>query len=565
VRMRGQRRSSAARIQVPLAALREVLRNSNLRRVLLASAGFVASEWAYTVAVSVYAFRIGGATAVGLVGLIRMFPVAFMAPVGSLLLDTRRRERMLVGVYGLRALMLGGSGAAAAAHAHAAVVYVLAGLLAVVSAMLRPIQWSLVPLLAETTEQLAASNAASSLIEGISTLIAPAVAGALLVTTSPATVFFVCAGIVVVSALLAAGAHTEFLAPRRERHVAPIWHDAFRGFRALAAGRQQRLLTALAAAQTFVRGALTVLVVVVAIDLVKIGDPGVGYLTAAFGAGGVIGAIVALTLAGRRRLASPVGAGLLLWGIPIALLGLFPSPATALLLLVVPGVGNAIFDLGLVTLLQRTIPNEVLGRAFGAFEGLVIFFVGVGSIVAAPLINWIGIRSALVAVGMVLPGAIALSWRALHRMDATMHVPEREIEMLRAIPMFAPLPGVALEHAAVRMRRVAFPAGSILLREGAPGDRFYVLVEGTCEVTSGGRHVADRGPGDYFGEIALLRDVPRTATVEATTDVVVYALEREDFVAAVTGHTGATAGADAVVGERLEGLETIRRGSSARS
>jgi MFS family permease len=536
-----------------------VLTNPGLRRVVFASAGFVMSEWAFAVAISVYAFSVGGTAAVGLIGLIRMFPGALAAPIGSLLLDTRKRERVLLIVYVLRALMLGASAAALIASAPFAVVVVLTGLLSVVSAMIRPVEWSLLPLLARTPEELASSSAALSFVEGASILIAPAAAGVLLLVTGPAAVVVVCACVVGVSVFLAARVRTGFLAPPRRRSERAITHELAEGIRALTVTREPRLLASLTAAQTVVRGALNVLVVVLAIDLVHMGDPGVGYLTAAFGAGGMIGATIALTLAGRRRLASPLAGGLLLWGIPIALVGLFPSMASALLLLVVPGIGNAIFDLALFMLLQRTIPNDVLGRAFGALEGMIMVAVGAGSILAVPLIHAIGPRGALVAIGLLLPATVALSWRPLHRIDDVAPVPERELALLRGIPMFAPLPAVALEQAASQMQRVTAPAGAMLTKEGEPGHRFYVLAEGACEVRTDDRHVADIVPGGYFGEIALLRDVPRTATVRATTDIVLYVLDRADFLDAVTRHCGTSAEADAVVGERLEELGEIRR------
>jgi MFS family permease len=553
LRMRG--------LLVPYVAFRGTLKNADLRRVVFASAGFVASEWAYTVALAVYAYRAGGPTFVGLAGLIRMFPAAIAAPVGSLVLDTRPRERVLVVVYLLRAAMLIASAVALAAGAHVALVFALAALISLVSAMIRPVQWSLVPLLAETPEELAASNAALSLVEGLGILAAPAAAGLLLLTTSPSTVFLVSAVLVAISAIFGARTRTEFLTPRRRQAVTTVAAQVLDGFRALTAHPRPRLLTSLAGVQTFVRGALNVLVVVVAIDLVRIGAPGVGYLTAAFGAGGVIGATVAMTLTGRRKLAVPLAAGLVLWGAPIALLGLVPSPAAALLLLTLPGIGNAVFDLALFTLLQRRIPNQVLGRAFGAFEGVVMASVGIGSIVTPLLIHAVGVRASLVVIGLVLPTAVAVSWHLLRRMDREVSIPERELELLRSIPMFAPLPAVALEQLAARMRRVEMPAGSIVVREGDAGDRFYVLAEGACEVLRAGREIARPEVGDYFGEIALIRDRPRTATVRATTDAILYALDRDDFLVAVTGHSRTTLEADAVVDRRLEQAADVHVGT----
>jgi MFS family permease len=323
------------------------------------------------------------------------------------------------------------------------------------------------------------------------------------------------------------------------------------GFRAIIADRNPRLLVALFGAQTFIRGALNVLVVVCALSLLKMGDAGVGFLNSAFGVGGLVGSFAALALVGRRRLALPFGIGLLLWGIPIALVAAVPTATAALILLALPGVGNAVLDVSGLTLLQRITPNMVLGRVFGVLEGLVMTSIGLGSIVAPAVIGLLGIRGALVAVGAFLPALAAISWGRLKGIDAEAEVPERQLSLIRTIPLFAPLPVVTLEHLASSLIPMSVPAGSIVVREGETGDRFYAIDRGEAEVSIEGVVGRVLGPEDYFGEIALLRDVPRTASVTARTDLSLYALERDEFISAVTGHPQSASAADAVIGTRL--------------
>jgi MFS family permease len=323
------------------------------------------------------------------------------------------------------------------------------------------------------------------------------------------------------------------------------------GFRAIVSARKPRLLVALFGAQTFIRGALNVLVVVCALSLLKMGDAGVGFLNSAFGIGGLMGSFGALGLVGRRRLALPFGVGLLLWGIPIALVATVPTPALALILLALPGVGNSVLDVSGLTLLQRITPNMVLGRVFGVLEGLVMTSIGLGSIVAPALIEILGIRGALIVVGAFLPALAAVSWSRLREIDAEPDLPERQLALLRAIPLFGPLPVVTLEHLALSLIPVSVPAGSAVVREGEAGDRFFAIDEGEANISIEGVVGRVLGPEDYFGEIALLRDTPRTATVTARTDLSLFALERDEFISAVTGHPQSASAADAVIGTRL--------------
>jgi hypothetical protein len=177
--------------------------------------------------------------------------------------------------------------------------------------------------------------------------------------------------------------------------------------------------------------------------------------------------------------------------------------------------------------------------------------IAVGSVAVPFVIVLLGAHAALVVVGLWLPLVVAVAWNRLRAVDAAAVVHVRELGLLRAIPMFAPLAPPTIERLAANLLPVEVTAGTWIIREGERGDRFYVVDEGQVEVEIDGEAVRSQGPGSSFGEIALLRDVPRTASVRAATDVRLLALERDVFLSAVTGHTRSRAAAEAVVAERL--------------
>jgi hypothetical protein len=246
-------------------------------------------------------------------------------------------------------------------------------------------------------------------------------------------------------------------------------------------------------------------------------------------------------------------AGIVLWGLPIALIGLWPEPIPAFLLLMVVGLGNTLVDVSAFTLLQRAVPDEVLGRVFGAVQSLWVGTIGLGSILAPVAIDLFGIKGALVATGSLLPILAAICWRRLKVLDRA-EIPERELELLHGISIFRPLPAPILEGLAGAMLPLHVEAGREIVREGEAGDRFYVIASGEVEIVTHGEVINHEGPGEFFGEISLLRDVPRTATVRAKTDVELRALERDDFIAAVTGHAASAEAADSIVATRLSSL-----------
>jgi MFS family permease len=541
-----------ARIVESFRAFGAVFTNRDLRRVGLAFAGSELGKWLYLIALAVFAYDHGGAAAVGLVALVRTVPAAIGAPFTSLLGDRYDRGGVMLVATLVRALTMVAAAAVAVVDAPAVLVYVLVGVVTLASTAFRPALAAALPGLARTPDELTAANLASSTIATLAGFIGPAAGGLLLAGTSVEAVFVLTAIVFVLSAVSVAGVDAPAPAepPTTQTGIATL-REVTAGFSAMAQDRDLRLLMGLYGAQALVGGAFNVLVVVAALELLDLGDAGVGWVNAAFGIGGLLGAVVALALLARRRLASDFMFGIVLWGVPLALIGVWPEPAVALVLLALVGVGETLVEVAGPTILQRSVPDHLLARVFGALESLLITTLGVGGLLAPLLIELLGIRGALFASGAILPVLAAIFWRRLTSLDRAHPARTREIELLRTVPIFTPLPATTLEQLAAKLTPVRVHPGRQIFRQGDAGDRFYVVARGSVEVVIDGVTAGVLGPGDYFGEIALLRDVPRTASVIAQTDVELYALERDDFIAALTGHAPSADAADAVVAARL--------------
>jgi hypothetical protein len=533
-----------------VSALADAVRNRPVRRAQLSLACFLAADWTFLIALTVFAYESGGAANAGLVILLATVPGAVVLPLASLAADRVRREIVLFAIAATRALLVGLTALAMTTRLSAAVVYVLVATGSVLAAPFRPVHAALVPVLARSTRELVAINVSSTTVEGLATLAGPAAAAVALALGGPAGAVILATVLFVASAAALAGVDSERNALARQGAGAEL----LEGFRAAIGDPPTRALIGLFGAQTLVRGALSVLIVVSALELLAMESSGAGLLNAALGAGGLLGGALALALVRRRRLGRPLGLGLVLWGLPIAVAGAWPHPLAAVALLALVGVGNSVVDVAGVTLLQRIVPDRVLARVLGLLESVVLAAIGLGALAASALVAAIGVGGALIAVGAFLPLVVALSWRTLGRLDDAAAVPARELDVMRSVDLFALLPANTVEQLARRAFAIHYPAGGEVVREGDSGDRFYVLASGDVEVARSGRVVAVLGPGQYFGEIALLEDVPRTATVTARSEVNVYALERQDFVAAVGGNRRSAGAARLVVDVRLGSL-----------
>jgi MFS family permease len=542
------------RLGVSVAAFRAVRSNRSLRLVQAARLASVTGRWAYTVSLAVFAYREGGAAGVAAAAIVRLAPAALAAPFAGALVHRFRSERVLLTGGLARAAFIGGAGALALHNSAAWTVYACVAVDSAVSAVLRPVQQSLLPRLARTPAELTSTNLALSVIESIGVLIGPLCGAVLLHAASIGFVFVAAAAAYLVSAVLLAAVSTAGSEPPVEIESASgvqIVREAVAGLHAVGRDRDVQVVLVLYGAENLVAGALNVLLVVTALRLLGLGQAGVGTFTAAIGAGGILGGAVVLSRLGRRAHGADLGVGLVLFGVPLLLLALFSSTVLALVLLGIVGVGVTVVDVAAVSLLQRALHGDLLAHAFGLLQALFVVTVGIGTVLAPVLVDLIGVRGALVAAGLPLPVLAAALWRRLRLLDAAVG-PESEWEpLLAGTSIFAPVALPARERLAEQLRERSVGVGEEIVRQGDHGDEFFLIASGAFEVEVDGTTVTTLGPGDFFGEIALLRDVPRTATVRATSEGLLLALDRAPFLATVAGERGSASAAEAVVGSRL--------------
>jgi MFS family permease len=536
-----------------VGAVREVARNPGIRRIEAAWTIGTGADWVYLVAMLIVAYQAGGALGVGVLGVIRMIPPAIVGPFADVVVSRLRGDRALVAVNLARAAAAAVTAAILVSGGPVEATYVLAGVCAAADAIVRPIQIALMPALARTPSELVAANVTTSIGEGVGAFVGPLMGATVAVIAGPPAASAV-AGL---AFLVAAGAvvRLRFVSEADARGRGTATRAAggavvVRAVRTLRRDADVALVFLDFGGQVFVRGMLTTLIVVAAIELLGLGDGGVGIINAAIGFGGFAGALGAIGLTRVRRLGFVFCLALAFWGVPIAVIGAWPLAAVAVVGLFVTGVSNAILDVSGYTVLQRGIPADERVPVLGLFEGMVAVGVAAGALAGALAVEVFGIRGALGIAGAILPILAVATRPRVSRLDDRGIVTEREAAALRTIPLFAPLPLTAIDRLADAARPVSFRPGDVIMRQGEPGDRYVAITAGTVAIEIDGRTVASCGPGEGIGEIALLRAVPRPATAPATTTVAGYALGAEDFLAAIAGPRSVSA-ANLLIEERL--------------
>ena len=539
-----------------LVAVREVLRNAAIRRIEIAWTAGTAADGAFLVVLLVVAYDAGGALAAGILGAIRVIPWIVSAPFAPRLVVRFRGDRVLAAINAVRALGAIATAAVVAAGLPVELTYVLAAVVAGAGSLVRPIQTALLPALARSPRELVAANVASSMGEGLGTFAGPLLAGILIATTGSVAASVLVAAIFAGAAAAVTGLRFERVADARGGAEAeaprPRLSEAPRVLRRYPSAL---LVTSDFTAQVTIRGLLFTLIVVGSNEFLDMGDSGVGLLTAAIGLGGLAGAAGALGLSGGSGLGRVFVIALAAWGIPLVLIGAVPLPAVALAALFATGVSNAVLDVSGFTLMQRGVSNEDRVTVFAASESMWGSGLLVGSLLAPALIAVFGPQGAFIVAGAVLPVLAIATGRPIARGARTAPNTEAQLSLLRRNPLFAPLPLTALDRLSEGLVPVTFAAGEIVMREGDEGDRYLLIAGGEVEVSTDDRHLRTCGPGDGIGEIALLRQVPRTATVLAKTDVSAFEIDGAAFLAAVSGPAAAAA-AEAVATARLEHSRT---------
>jgi len=532
-----------------LRAFGAVFRNPNLRRLQLAGAGSTLGSWAYGVAIAVYAYHAGGAKAVGILYAVRWGIGAVAAPWFAVFADRTSRRRTMLAADLVRGALLTAIAVLAFTHASWLIVFVLAVAATTASSAFHPAEAAILPSLVESPEELTAANAVMNSISSVGMFLGPAIAGVLLAASGTGAVFAMTAGTFVWSALFLVRLPPD--TPAAPVEDAPRGGEIVAGFRAIASTGPLRVVVGVTAAQTLVCGALEVLLVVLALRLLHGGNGAVGWLNTAMGIGCLIGVVAVAALVGRKRLAGDLALGAFLYGAPIALVAVWANLGFAVVLFAVIGAANTIIDVASMTLMQRSAEEQVLARVFGVLESVILGTLALGALIAPALVAGLGPRGALIATGAVMPLVAALALPALRRVDAEARVATEPLELLRRLPLFAPLPPTVLERLASAVVELHVQPMAEVVTQGARGDWFYVIRSGRATVEVDGVETGELGAGAFFGEIALLRDVPRTATVRALEPLDLYGLERDDFLAAVTGHAPSRAAADSIIAARL--------------
>jgi predicted MFS family arabinose efflux permease len=439
---------------------------------------------------------------------------------------------------------------------HPWAVYTAAAVATSTIALTRPVHQAILPELSDTPARLTAANASTSTLEGLGIFAGPVMTGVLLEVAGPDAVLFACGGLAGLAALLTGRI-------RREQQVrtsaaageSSIVRDALGGLSELRNDSGNTALLSLITAQFVVAGMIEILGVGLALEVLDMGPSGPGILLSAIGVGGLVGAAATTALVGRRRMTPGLGFGVLLTGVPLAIVVVVAEPWGAVLLLAASGIGKAFVDVAGRTLLQRTVADDVLTRVFGLQEGVSTIGNAAGAVAAPLAVAAVGVSASFVVTGAVLPILALVLWRWIAPLDLRAILPGPDFALVRHSPLFEPLPLPTLERIAGKLQSHELAADVTVITEGDEGDLFYLIAEGRVLVTRQGRDLAELGPGDGFGEIALLRDVPRTASVITLEPTRLLSLERDEFLTAVTGTSGSVRAADAMVDERRRAHE----------
>lgn len=515
-----------------MSFLGAALQNRNLVRLETVWAGATLVRWALGILVAIYAYQVGGAAAVGLAALVRMVPAAVLAPRLAMFADRYSRRAVLLASLVARLVLAAGLWALVAAESALGLVLAVAAAYAVAHSLQKPTQAALLNVHARNPTELAAANTLWSMLDNAAFLAGSLLVGALVMLSGVATGFAAClVPLSLATAVLVglppdtAPAQFEPTSLRKEAiaGVRVVWHSA-----------ELRLLTGVLMADMFAQGMVDVLIVIAAIDLLEMGEQGVGWLSAAWGAGGILGGVLAAVLIAHRRIAAVMTGGLLLGGLPLVAVAIWPEDGVALWLLGCLGVGLGLLEVTLLTLTQRLIPADVIARVYGLQETLTISAMAVGSALASGLVLALGQRGALVGAGLLLPAMALLVVAHRKLLVAGPTASNTDFELLRAVDPFATLPVATLENLAARADHQSVAPRADVLRQGDWGDCFYVIKVGEVDILKNGRLDAQLGQGDFFGEIALLRDTVRNATVRATTPLELLVLHRQEFLAAIT-------------------------------
>jgi MFS family permease len=519
------------------------------------------ASWSFAIALGVYGFEAHGVAGVGLIAAIRLLPGALSSPFAGLLADRLPRHLVLIFSALAMAAVLAGAAMAAAWDAPSGIVFIFPALFAVASSAYVPAEAAMFPLLARTPQELSASNVNHAAMENGGFLIAAIASGLLLTATSPGVVFSVAATVTVLTAALLLAVRKDSRPEYEdEEELSGVVRELSLGLRTILEHPAVRLAALTLVALLLFEGFADVLLVVLALHLLDLAEGSVGFLNASWGIGAIAGGAGLALLLDRGKLVVAIAGGSLVLGAATVLPGAWPHQIASYLAWFGIGIGFTFVEVAAKTLMQRLGSDETMGRVVSSLESGRLAAMAIGSLGAIVLVELLDVRGALVVLGALMPVFVLICWTRLRAYEIGAPVAEVPYRLLRESSIFAPLPVATLERLSHDLAPVEFAAGEDVIVQGERGDRFFVIEQGEVEVFENGDFRRNEGPGESFGEIALLRDVPRTATVRTTADTRLLALERDQFLLAVTGHRRSSQVARTVVDDRWASQELTSPG-----
>jgi CRP-like cAMP-binding protein len=509
--------------------------NVAVKRVVGAFAALTVGEWVLGTTVAIHAYPVGGALLVGLVGF-RFFPAAIAGLFTAQFADTHRRQRVLTATAAARALASGLVAVSLALNLPFVIPLMLVWFDAAVGSAYRPAQATLLPTLVHTPTEFTSATALTSHAKSSGQMFGALAGGILVAELHVAVGVAVASGLYALSAFATAGikapappAHTGVGLAGRLRRMRT-------GLTAIEGDREAAEIVSYACLRSAIRGVWISLGVVAALKLLGLGSAGFGILMAAAGAGALAAIPLSALLVGRRRLARWLAGGLLLSAAPIAAIGGAAAGIPAVAFMVGWGMGMAVSDVAGQAVLNRVVEPHSIGPVTGLMESGKLLFEGGACLLAPALVSTLGIRDALVVVGLAVVVIVAAGGRAFARIDHRATGRADVVHLLAGVPLFHRLRVDLLEGVAAQLRPLAVEPGTDVTTQGVRDHAgWYLVDQGRLEVRIDGFVVNELTRGGGFGELALLRDRPRAATVRAVTDVRLLALERDDFLTAVAG------------------------------
>jgi MFS family permease len=549
---------AAQQLRLSVGALMLDFENRDLGLLGLARIGVSFASWSFTIALGVYGFEAHGVVGVGLVALVRLLPGALASPLAGLIADSRPRRTVLVGSALAMAAVLAGAAVAASLSASTGVVFIFPALFAVFSSGYVPAESAMFPLLARTPQELSASNVNHSAMENAGFITAAVATGFLLTATSPGFVFAVASAVVVLVAIALLGVRRDSRPQYADDddELSGAVREITVGLRTLIADPAVRLAALTLIVLLLFEGFADVILVVFALELLHLAEGSVGFLNASWGLGSLLGGACLALLLDRGKLVAAIAGGSLVLGAATMLPGIWPEQVTLYVAWFGIGIGFVFVEVAAKTLMQRLGSDETMGRVVSSLESGRLAAMALGSLSAIALIELLDPRGALIALGALMPVFVIFCWSRLRAYEVGAPVAEGNYRLLRENSIFAPLPVATVERLSHDLDPIEVPAGEEVIVQGEIGDRFFLIERGEVEVFENGVFRRNEGPGESFGEIALLRDVPRTATVRTTARTRLLVLEREQFLLAVSGHRRSRQMAHTVIDDRWPGEPT---------